>query len=183
MSAQIGVSEPPRLAEPSPIARENSAAGDELYSQVLVGRRVDLPISAVGQNLNEAILDGLRSTLEGKCCNEGYVRPGSVIVEGVSAGRADGATAQYQVAIRMDVCAPVEGVRVRCKAQDVTKAGIRCVGLSDPTPIVVFIARDHHSESPAFQAVQVGDVVEVIVIGQRFELGDRYVAIIAKLVE
>lgn len=183
MSVPVAVSEPTRLAEPKETSGPPAGADGDLYTQVMVGRRVDLPVAAVGDGLNGTILAGLRRTLEGKCCAEGYVRPGSLSLDGVSAGKADGATVQYQVAVRMDVCAPVEGTRLKCKAQDVTKAGIRCVGLSDPTPIIVFIARDHHVESAAFQAVGVGDVVEAIIIGQRFELGDRYVAIIAKLVE
>lgn len=183
MSVPVSVSEPTRLAEPGGADDQPTATPDDLYTQVMVGRRVDLPVASVGEGVNDAILAGLRRTLEGKCSAEGYVRPGSLLLDGVSAGKADGATVQYQVAVRMDVCAPVEGIRLKCKAQDVTKAGIRCVGLSDPTPIIVFIARDHHVESAAFQAVGVGDVVEAIVIGQRFELGDRYVAIIAKLVE
>jgi hypothetical protein len=54
---------------------------------------------------------------------------------------------------------------------------------SDISPINVFIARDHHYNIPYFSQLANDDVVMVRVIGQRFELNDSAVFIIAELEE
>jgi hypothetical protein len=48
---------------------------------------------------------------------------------------------------------------------------------------VVFIARDHNYNNEQFSDVNVGDKFNVRVIGQRFELNDKYISIIAELVK
>ena len=51
----------------------------------------------------------------------------------------------------------------------------------DPSPIVVFIARDHYYEKDYFNNVKEGDNIMIKVIGQRFELNDKYISIVAEL--
>jgi hypothetical protein len=46
--------------------------------------------------------------------------------------------------------------------------------------VVVFIARDHHYASSQFANIQEGDKFLAKVIGQRFELNDKYVSVIAE---
>ena len=85
--------------------------------------------------------------------------------------------------IECEVCFPVEGMVVDCLARNITKAGIRAESATDsPSPIVVFVARDHHYQSKQFSNVQEGDKIRIRVIGQRFELNDKYISIIAELV-
>jgi hypothetical protein len=52
-----------------------------------------------------------------------------------------------------------------------------------PSPVVVFIAKDHHYNSAMFNEVKDGDKINVKVIGQRFELNDKYISIIGELVK
>ena len=49
--------------------------------------------------------------------------------------------------------------------------------------IVVFVTRDHHYMVQHFSTIQEGNKFTARVIGQRFELNDKYVSIIAELVE
>jgi hypothetical protein len=73
---------------------------------------------------------------------------------------------------------------VSCIAKNITKAGIRAESASDvPSPVVVFIAKDHHYNVAHFNDVKEGDKINVRVIGQRFELNDKYVSIIGELVK
>jgi hypothetical protein len=72
---------------------------------------------------------------------------------------------------------------ISCVAKNITKAGIRAESAEEsPSPVVVFIARDHHFSTAQFSSVQEGDKIMTRVIGQRFELNDKYVSIIAELV-
>jgi hypothetical protein len=72
---------------------------------------------------------------------------------------------------------------ISCVAKNITKAGIRAESSTDsPSPIVVFIAKDHNYDNPAFSDVSEGDEFTARVIGQRFELNDKYISIIGELV-
>ena len=73
---------------------------------------------------------------------------------------------------------------ISCTVKNVVKAGIRAESSTDvPSPVVVFVARDHHYSIQQFNEIQVGDIINVRVIGQRFELNDKYVSIIGELVK
>jgi len=80
-------------------------------------------------------------------------------------------------------CRPVEGMKIRCTIKNVTKAGIRAEISGDTSPVVIFIARDHQYQSKYFAERKEGEDILIKVIGQRFELNDKYISIIAALVE
>jgi hypothetical protein len=77
----------------------------------------------------------------------------------------------------------VEGMNIKCIAKHINKAGIRAEINETPSPVVIFIARDHNYSSPLFANVKENDEIKVRVIGQRFELNDKYISIIAEIVE
>jgi hypothetical protein len=73
---------------------------------------------------------------------------------------------------------------IQCVAKNITKAGIRAESANEvPSPVVVFIAKDHHYNNDYFADVKEGDRITVRVIGQRFELNDKYISIIGELVK
>jgi hypothetical protein len=89
----------------------------------------------------------------------------------------------FETVFECDVCFPVEGMLIPCVAKNITKAGIRCESANEvPSPIIVFIAKDHHYSSSQFNEIKEGDKLNVKVIGQRFELHDKYISIIGELV-
>jgi hypothetical protein len=64
------------------------------------------------------------------------------------------------------------------------KAGIKAESAHDvPSPVLVHIAKDHHYSNTQFNNVQEGDKINVRVIGQRFELNDKYISIIGELIK
>ena len=69
------------------------------------------------------------------------------------------------------------------RGENITKIGIRAETNENPSPVVIFISRDHHYTSTYFSNIKENDDIQVSVIGQRFELNDKYVSIIAKVVE
>ena len=154
-----------------------------VYSRAIIARSVPIDVLHVGSDIAEVIRDKVATEIEGKCVVEGFVRPGSVKVETYSAGLLEGQTVVYQVGIACDVCAPVEGEQISCVARNVTKAGVRAEIDVTPSPVTVFLARDHHLRSKAFSTISPNDRITVSVIGQRFELNDPYVSVIASLVE
>lgn len=156
-----------------------------IYSRCLITRNIVLPITAIGKNIKEVIEENIKSNFEGKCLVEGFIKPNSVKIITYSSGIIyRGSSVSFEVIFECEVCFPVEGMLVSCVAKNITKAGIRAESATDvPTPVVVFIAKDHHYNVAHFNDVKEGDKINVRVIGQRFELNDKYVSIIGELVK
>jgi DNA-directed RNA polymerase subunit E'/Rpb7 len=156
-----------------------------VYSRCLLTRKIVLPITTIGKNLKENIEENIKFTLEGKCVVEGFIKPNSSQIITHSSGLIErGNTVMFEVVFECDVCFPVEGMIIPCVAKNITKAGIRCESANDmPSPVVVFIAKDHHYNSAMFNEVKDGDKINVKVVGQRFELNDKYISIIGELVK
>lgn len=156
-----------------------------VYSRCLLTRKIVLPINFIGKNLDEVIEEYIRNNFEGKCLVEGYVKPNSSKIIRHSCGTIDrGNNIVFEIVFECDVCFPVEGMLISCVVKNVVKAGIKAESATDvPSPIVVFVARDHHYASKQFSDVKEGDKINVRVIGQRFELNDKYVSIIGELVK
>jgi len=155
-----------------------------IYSKSLITRNVVIPIHSISKNIKQMIEKYISSNFEGRCILEGYVKPQSSKIITYSSGLIErGTNINFEVVFECDICFPVEGCLLSCTAKNITKAGIRCESSDEvPSPIVVFIARDHHFNSNYFSSVQEDDKVTVKVIGQRFELNDKYISIIAELV-
>ena len=121
---------------------------------------------------------------EGKCIVEGFVKPNSTKIITYSSGLIKATNVLFEVVFECQICCPVEGMLIQCVAKNITKAGIRAESAEEsPSPVVVFITRDHHYNLPYFSTIKENDKFNVRVIGQRFELNDKYVSIIGDLVE
>jgi DNA-directed RNA polymerase subunit E'/Rpb7 len=154
-----------------------------IYSRCLITRNILLPITCIGKNIKETIEKNIVFSFEGKCVVEGFVKPSSSKVITYSSGLVQGINISFEVVFECEICSPVEGMLISCVAKNITKAGIRAESAEEtPSPVVVFIARDHHFSTAQFSSVQEGDKIMTRVIGQRFELNDKYVSIIAELV-
>jgi hypothetical protein len=142
-----------------------------------------LPITAIGNNINEVIEKNISTNFEGKCIVEGFVKPKSIKIVTFSSGIIQGVNISFVVVFECEVCCPVEGMLINCVAKNITKAGIRAESANEiPSPIVVFVARDHHYSVEQFANIQENDKFTARVIGQRYELNDKYVSILAELV-
>jgi DNA-directed RNA polymerase subunit E'/Rpb7 len=156
-----------------------------IYSRCLITRNVVLPITAIGKNIRETIEENIKASFEGKCIVEGYIKQNSSKIVTYSGGLIiRGNLISFEVVFECDICFPVEGMLISCVAKNITKAGIRAESATDvPSPIVVFVTKDHHYNLAYFSEVQEGDKINVRVIGQRFELNDKYISIIGELIK
>jgi len=158
---------------------------ESIYSRCLVCRKIILPINAIGKNIKDVIEQNIQINFEGKCVTEGFIKPESCKIITYSSGTVErGNYVSFEVIFECDVCFPVEGMLVQCVAKNITKAGIRAESANDfPSPIIVFIAKDHHYNISKFSDIKEGDKFNIRVIGQRFELNDKYISIIGELVK
>ena len=158
---------------------------ETIYSRGLITRKIVLPINTIGKNIREVIEQNIQNSFEGKCIAEGYIKPESAKIISYSSGVVDrGNYVNFEIVFECDVCFPVEGMLIQCVAKNITKAGVRAESANEfPSPVVVFIAKDHHYSVANFADIKEGDKITARVIGQRFELNDKYVSIIGELVK
>jgi DNA-directed RNA polymerase subunit E'/Rpb7 len=154
-----------------------------IYNDILITKKILIDINYIGKNIKQTLARILISKHNGKCIEEGFVKPDSVKLISYSSGKIEGCKILFEVVFECKVCSPVEGMMIECLAKNVTKAGIKAEVDEKPSPLIIFLARDHHQSSKYFNSVNVDDKINVRVIGQRFELNDDYVSIIAELVD
>ena len=155
-----------------------------IYSRSLITRSVVLPIVNIGKNIKETIEKCIAINFEGKCIVEGFVKPSSSKIITYSSGVVQATNIKFEVVFECQICCPVEGMLIPCIAKNITKAGIRAESDEEvPTPVVIFIMRDHHYMSKYFSSINENDKIMVRVIGQRFELNDKYVSIIGEAID
>lgn len=154
----------------------------DIYIPTMVSQKVVLPFTAIGRNIRSVLEQHLAHAYEGKCNAEGYVRPRSTQLLAHSSGDlTDYGAVAFEVMYEYQACNPVEGMLIQCVVKTVTQAGLQAHLVPEPSPIVVFVSRDHHYSNPQFSKIKVGDEIVVRVIGRHFELNDPVVSVIAEL--
>jgi hypothetical protein len=167
--------------------RENTrrkTASVGIYTPTMLTKRLMLSIIHVGDNIKEVIEKKVGFELDGRCIVEGYVKPGSCRVLSYSSGELSGSDVMFEAVIECLVCCPVEGMHIHCMVKNITEtAGIKAETEDEPSPVIIYVARDHHINNKYFNTVKINDKIKVRVIGQRFELNDKYISVIAELIE
>ena len=167
-------------------AKPKTSSKSSLYMKNILTRKVHIPFISIGSNIKELIEEKLKNKLEGRCVYEGYVQSGSIRVITFSSGNVVSNNVVFDVTFECLICNPVEGLNIRVQAKNITKAGIRAIYASsneENTPIDVFISRDHYYNEELFNSIKKDDIFKVRVIGQRFELNDTSVSVLASIVK
>ena len=155
-----------------------------IYSRALLTKNLLIPITAVGKNIDHTIEETIKMQLENKCIEEGFVKTNSIKIINYTSGLVQAEKISFEVVFECDICMPVEGMLITCKADSINKAGIKGSSWDDtPSPIIVFISRDQQVESDLFNNIKEGDKFICQVIGQRFELNDNAISIIGSVVK
>ena len=163
--------------------KKKGGAKTEIFTPLLETDVIHIPFNKVGKNINDIIKKKLVDKIEGKCMKDGFIEPGSTDIITISSGTLVNSYVKYIVAYQSNVCFPVENMVIECTAKNITKAGIKAtITKYTKTPMVIFVARDHHYNNDKFNSIEENDVIRVKIIGQRFELNDEYISVIAEIV-
>ena len=159
----------------------------EVYSKALLTKEIAISMKAVVKDLKSKLERKIKQLTEGKCIPEGYVKPQSIKILTYSSGRlTEGDNIYFEVVYECDICLPVEGMLMEAVTKNVTKAGIRAEIIREDiteSPVVIFLARDHHYNMDYFSTIKENDSIKIRVIGIRYELNDKYISVIAELIE
>ena len=161
--------------------RKNKDTG--VYTTNLLTRKIHVPFQNVGQNIKQLLEKKIIKDIEGKCSVEGYIKPDSTKIMSYSSGLCEGNKIAFEVVFESLVCCPVEGQKIKCIVKHLTQAGIRAELNETPSPVVIYLSRDHHYDNIYFSTVKENEEITIRVIGQRFELNDEQVSIIGEIVQ
>ena len=154
-----------------------------LYMPAVLTRSMVLTFEQAGGNVKQFMEKKLLYELEGKCVVEGFVEPNSLKILSYSSGKLQGNNVIFEVVIECNICSPVEGMHIQAIAKNITQAGIRAEVDSDPSPVIIYVSRDHHYAMEYFNTIKEGDKINTRVIGIRYELNDKYISIMSELLE
>lgn len=163
-------------------------ADRDVYTRALLKTRVSLPATLQNKHYEDSILQKLRARVEGVCGSDGYIRPRSVEVVGVSQGIVDMSSlngrAVYNVTYTADVCNPAVGDVLTCRVENVNSYGVLAVNMSETRVLEVILQRDpvyfQHLES--LDDLEPGDTVTAEVMCRQFKLGQKTITIVGKAV-
>jgi len=155
-----------------------------IYNKSLLQTKVVLAMTEVGRNVPDNLVLKIERKFGGKCIREGYIQPKSIELVSHSSGNILGEYIEFHVVYHCNVCNPPDDMVLECVCKTVTKAGVHAHVMDEHgnVPITVFVAREHE-DGNAFQDLKEGDVLRVCVLGQRFELNDDCVCVIALLLD
>lgn len=155
-----------------------------IYSPAIITKQVSVSITNIGDNIKTTLEEKIKNNIEGVCIVEGFVKPNSCKIITYSSGKLRDSNVIFEVVLECLICCPVEGMHINCVVKNITEtAGIRAETLDNPSPLVIYIARDHHYNMKYFSEIKENQQIVVKVIGQRYELNDKYISVIAELLE
>lgn len=155
---------------------------DNLYVKNILSEKININFKNIDSDIEETLQNILKQK-EGICIKEGYIKPNSIKLMSYSCGELYSNNVEFQVLYECLLTNPVESMQLNCIVKSITKIGIRAELNDDYNPFLVFIARDHHYNNEYFNRIKQNDIINVKVIGQRFELFDKYISIIGELVD
>ena len=170
------IQEPVEPSEPVSVVKE-IVKDEHLYVSNLIVETVSVKFEHCGRDMEKYFLLYARDQLEGRCIKEGYVRPETTKVITYTSGGIHGTLIEFRVLYLVQVCHPYEGMRLTCTVESVSKIGIRAVIRKGHNPIVVYLTRELN---PAvyMEDYELEQVIEVSVLGSRFEMRDPFISVL-----
>ena len=125
----------------------------------------------------------MKNDIENKCITEGFIKNNSIKILKNNSGLVQDNTVCFNIILECMAANPVQSMKFICKVKSITKVGIRAE-IDDPdNPFIIFLARDHHYNNTEFSKIKEDDYITVRVLGQRFELNDTNISVIAEFIE
>tara|TARA_Y100000590_G_scaffold470563_1_gene666373 strand:- start:4446 stop:4955 length:510 start_codon:yes stop_codon:yes gene_type:complete len=163
-------------------------------SEQLLTTNLFVNASQVNKNIDNVIKDNLKEQLEGLCYEDGYIVKDSVKIVNKSMGKIvvndNVSSVSYSIKYKAKVISPSEGDIIESYVSNINKMGVvSFIKLSDgdsseESPIVIMIPKDYFDSSIYnFDDINVGQQLNVVVVGSRIKYRSEKIQIIAKLNE
>ena len=164
--------------------KKTTLDNSHVYIRSLLTQKTVLKYDEVNADLFNILEMKIKKLNEGKCVKEGYVKNNSVKLLTYSSGELFDNKILFECVFECLITNPVESTLIYCITKSITKVGVRAelIVEDEVSPYIVFIARDHHYDNESFSHIKENDIIQVRILGQRYELNDKYISIIAELI-
>ena len=164
--------------------KKTTLDNSHVYIRSLLTQKTVLKYDEVNSELFDILETKIKKLNEGKCIKEGYVKNNSVKLLTYSSGELFDNKILFECVFECFITNPVESTLIYCITRSITKVGVRAELIvdDDTSPYVIFIARDHHYNNESFSQIKENDIIQVRILGQRYELNDKFISIIAELI-
>lgn len=155
---------------------------NDYFTKVILCDSINIDFKYVNNNLEETLTTILKKK-EGICIEDGYIRPDSIKIISFSSGELYSNYTKFEVIYECYVSNLVESMILSCVVKSITKVGIRAELNETYNPYLIFVPRDYNYNNEQFSKINLNDIINVKVIGQRYELNDSFISVIGELIE
>jgi len=155
-----------------------------IYSRAILTRKIEISINSIGKNIKNTIENYIKDNFEGKCVSEGFIKVDSTNLLTHTNGIIErGANLKFEVVFECYICFPVEGMLINCVVVNITKSVIRAEIVNEEiSPVSIFIPIDY-SNNLQITDIKLKEHIIIKVIGIRFQLNDKQISVIGKIVK
>jgi DNA-directed RNA polymerase subunit E'/Rpb7 len=167
---------------------------ESIFIKTLLTDKVKVKPAQLGSNIDDVLLFILKEKFESKCTYHGYIKPGSIKIEKYSTGYVQAFSLNgdiiYNVTYYAMVCNPSIGSVITAKVVNMNKFGllaeanVNVDGQSIPV-LEIIIAKSMiniENERP-IDSIVVGDVINVEILGKKYELNDKKISVVGRIVQ
>jgi DNA-directed RNA polymerase subunit E'/Rpb7 len=158
---------------------------DHIFMRMQLCEKIKLEPAFISNSYKDEVLKRLKAKVEGICTKHGYIRPDSIEIHKVCSGRVEliglnGSTV-FDVYFWADVCNPLLGSILKCRISNINKFGIL---VEAGNIIEAIVAKNSVSiqSDVDLEKVRIGDDVMIEVVGKKYELNDKKISLIARIV-
>ena len=156
---------------------------NKVFINNILYKKVAIEPRYLNKNIEKYILNNLKLNLEGKCIKEGFVQPDSIKIVRRSVGKTYGCDFSgnivYDIVYSAKICNPVENDIISCVIKNINKLGI----LAENGPLSIIIAKQYHQDKSIFKNIEIGDYINIKVLGKKYELNDFKISVIGQIVQ
>jgi len=150
----------------------------------------------ISGDIQKSVLKVLKPSKEGICSNHGYIKKDSIRIVKISCGQVEAASfhgyVNYLVKYSALVCNPVKGNIVEAIVVNINNFGILCSSFIEDSEtdekisILEIIIPKHslsiQSDIDLQNSVKINDSVKVEIVGKKYQLFNKKISIIGKIV-
>ena len=157
------------------------ALNENLYVKNILSKKLGIKCNEMGENIDEILKDKLIKSVGNRCLKEGYINGDSINIINRTLGKINpnhfNGEIYYNVQYEADICNPQKNMIIACKVKDTNQLGI----MAEVDCLTIVIAKQFLGQSIKLSNYNMGDIINVSIIGSRFDLNDKNITIIAKL--
>jgi DNA-directed RNA polymerase subunit E'/Rpb7 len=159
---------------------------NSIFMKMLLTDKIKLEPSFLSKSFKDEILKRLKLKVEGICTRHGFVKPDSIEIHKICAGRVEmiglNGNTQYDVLYHAEVCNPLIGSIIRCKVSNINKFGILAEAGTIIEAIIAKNSVNIQSEID-LEKIRIGDEVLIEIVGKKYELNDKKISLIGRIVK